>query len=79
VISVVRIGLIACEKCSDESSELPYHFSRQPSKKHEGNQNFPTVFVPIGRDRKMIADHDKNNWNRQESIVFGSQFGLCAE
>ena len=68
----------------DESPFSDIHDSRitfaaaQP-RQNQNNQNFPPILVPIGRDGKVIADHNKDNWNRHESIVFGSQLGLSAE
>src|ERR1700757_1110680 len=81
----VVISVVCTEVCLGlqrprlSNSGLSYHLGCGKAEKNENNQNFPAVLVPIGRDRKMIADHDKNNWNRQESIVFGSQLGLSPE
>src|SRR5579864_9202254 len=51
-----------------EASGLPNYFRRDPAEKNESNENFPSVLVPVGRDGKVIADHNKNNGNRHESI-----------
>ena len=81
VVSVVRTRFqYRCNKCSPHAgSGLAYKFRRHPAKKNEADKDLPTVCVPVGRDRKVIADHDKDNRNRHERIVFGTQLRLSAK
>src|ERR1700683_1139282 len=52
---------------------------RRPSNDNQCHQNLPAISVSVSRYGEMIADHDKDNWNRHESIVLGSQLGLPSE
>ena len=67
------------EKYESRRIKLAYQLRRRPAEENQSNQNFPTISIPVSCDRKVIADHDKDNRNGHESIVFGSQLGLGAE
>ena len=51
---------------------LADNLRRRPAEQNQADENFPSVGVSIGRDRKVIADHKKDNWNRHERIMFGA-------
>ena len=74
VVSVVRTRFQI-----HAGSGLAYKLRRRPAEKNESDKDFPTVRVPVGRDGKVIADHDKDNRDRHECIVFGTQLRLGAE
>lgn len=54
---------------------LAYKFSRDPAEENQRDQNFPGIDIPVRRHRKVIANHDKNDRNRHERVVFGAQLG----
>ena len=53
-------------------SGLADEFRRHPSDDNQGNQNFPAIRVSVSCHGKVIANHDKDNRNRNKSIVFGT-------
>src|SRR5271167_3214477 len=58
---------------------LAYKLRSRPAEENEANENFPTVGAPVGCNRKVMADHEKDNGNCHEGVVLGAQFGLSAE
>lgn len=72
VVSVVRTRFqYRLNKCLPHAgSGLAYKLRRHPAEKNEADKDLPTVCVPVGRDRKVIADHDKDNRNRHKGIMF---------
>jgi hypothetical protein len=73
VLSVVCIEFEFCGECASfGSSGFAYNLRCRPAKQNQADENFPTIPVPVGRDGKVIADHDKDNGNGHESIVFGT-------
>ena|SRR5271163_1841941 len=79
VVSVVRTKFQIHRRMPHKGSGLAYELRCDPAQKNEANKDFPTVSIPVGCDGKVIADHNKDNGNRQEGVVFGAQLGLRAE
>ena len=52
-------------------SSLADELRRYPADEHERNQYLPGISVAVSRHGEVIADHDKDNGNGHESIVFG--------
>lgn len=53
-------------------SSLADKLCGHPTNQHERNQDLPGISVAVSRYREVIADHDKDNGNGHESIVFGT-------
>ena len=75
VVGTDFVPPIAAIHTSSFSDNLRGH----PAEKDETNENLPSISISVSRDRKMIADHEKNHRDCHESIVFGAQLGLRAQ